>query len=162
MINKSGLLIFGGKAIGTTRIRRCRRASILPAVRDELRTSGATCRIMLTMKGKGGGCRLAQPAAKIMVGNIARILDGPLAPIPCANRTACRRCDDCRDPTLCEAPLAMTEARDATAAVLDRNSLADMCNARTTPAGLGGAGPHSDRRRKDFLPPPVRGGYIVY
>jgi Rrf2 family protein len=80
-------------------------------------------------KGKGGGYRLAKPATKIMVGDIVRALDGPLAPIRCASRTAYRRCDDCRDPKRCEVRLAMTEARDAIAAVLDRKSLADMCEA---------------------------------
>ena len=64
-----------------------------------------------------------------MVGDIVRALDGPLAPILCASRTAYKRCADCRDPKRCEVRLAMTEARDAIAAVLDGRSLADMCSA---------------------------------
>lgn len=78
-------------------------------------------------KGKGGGYRLAIPATKIMVGDIVRVLDGPLAPILCASRKAYKRCTDCRDPKRCEVRSAMTEARDAIAAVLDHKSLAAMC-----------------------------------
>lgn len=105
----------------------------LDAILARLREAG----LVEAKKGKGGGYRLARPATKINVGDIVRILDGPLAPIPCASRTAYRRCDDCRDPTRCEVRLAMTEARDAIAAVLDRKSLADMCNAATAAPGRG-------------------------
>ena len=101
----------------------------LDAILARLREAG----LVEAKKGKGGGYRLARPAAKIMVGDIVRTLDGPLAPIPCASRTAYRRCDDCRDPARCEVRLAMTEARDAIAAVLDSKSLADMCDAAPAP-----------------------------
>lgn len=95
----------------------------LDAILARLREAG----LVEAKKGKGGGYRLAKQPGKIMVGEIVRALDGPLAPIRCASRTAYRRCEDCRDPAKCEVRLAMTEARDAIAAVLDRKSLADMC-----------------------------------
>lgn len=94
----------------------------LDAILGQLREAG----LVAAKKGKGGGYRLARPAARIMVGDIVRALDGPLAPILCASRTAYRRCADCRDPKRCEVRLAMTEARDAIAAVLDKKSLAEM------------------------------------
>ncbi|HMN71306.1 MAG TPA: Rrf2 family transcriptional regulator [Rhodoblastus sp.] len=94
----------------------------LDAILAQLRESG----LVEARKGKGGGYRLARPPAKISVGDIVRTLDGPLAPILCASRRAYKRCLDCRDPRNCEVRLAMTEARDAIAAVLDAKSLADM------------------------------------
>lgn len=97
----------------------------LDAILAQLREAG----MVEAKKGKGGGYRLARPATRIMVGDIVRALDGPLAPIRCASRTAFRRCEDCRDPRRCEVRLAMTEARDAIASVLDNKSLADMCAA---------------------------------
>jgi Rrf2 family protein len=101
----------------------------LDAILGQLREAG----LVQAKKGKGGGYRLAKPAAKIMVGDIVRALDGPLAPILCASRTAYKRCQDCRDPKSCEVRLVMTEARDAIAAVLDSKSLTDMCAAAAAP-----------------------------
>ena len=82
--------------------------------------------LVYSRKGKGGGYALAKPAEQISVGTIVRILDGPLAPIPCASVTAFRICDDCVDPEACAVRLIMTEARNALAEVLDNRSLADL------------------------------------
>ncbi len=90
----------------------------------ELRKNG----LLASKTGKSGGYRLEQPPHAIMVGNIIRVLDGPLAPIPCASRTAYKPCPDCRDVENCRIRLVMLEARDAIAAVLDGISLADMCD----------------------------------
>lgn len=94
----------------------------LDAILVELRNAG----ILNSRKGKGGGYHLARPAEKITVGQIIRILDGPLAPIACASRTAYQPCDDCGDLAACAVRLTMLEVRDAMAAVLDRMSLAEM------------------------------------
>lgn len=76
--------------------------------------------------GKSGGYWLAQAPAAISVGEIIRVLDGPLAPIPCASRTAFKPCADCTDVNACRIRRVMLEARDAIAAVLDNTSLAEM------------------------------------
>ncbi|WP_234818823.1 Rrf2 family transcriptional regulator [Sinorhizobium fredii] len=44
------------------------------------------------------GIRLSKPASEIMIGQVIRALDGPLAPIHCASRSAFEACDDCNDP----------------------------------------------------------------
>ena len=82
--------------------------------------------LLSSKKGKGGGYVLARPAERIMVGDIVRILDGPLAPIPCVSRSAYRPCDDCVDETACTVRAVMQDVRDAIAAILDNTSLADM------------------------------------
>jgi len=82
--------------------------------------------LLSSKKGKGGGYVLARPAARIMVGDIVRILDGPLAPIPCVSRTAYRRCDDCGDEAGCSVRAVMQDVRDAIAGILDNTTLADM------------------------------------
>ena len=86
--------------------------------------------LLLSKKGKGGGYTLARPAARIMVGEIVRILDGPLAPVPCVSRTAYRRCEDCVDETACAVRSVMQDVRDAIAAILDNTSLGDMIQRR--------------------------------
>jgi Rrf2 family protein len=94
----------------------------LDTILGELRNAG----FVNSKKGKGGGYTLARPANEIRVGHIIRVLDGPLAPIQCASRTAYRRCEDCVDEKRCGVRLIMLEAREAISAVLDNHSLADM------------------------------------
>lgn len=60
----------------------------------ELRNTG----ILRSKKGPNGGYSLSKPATEIMIGQVIRALDGPLAPIRCASRTAFEACDDCNDP----------------------------------------------------------------
>ncbi len=94
----------------------------LDAILGDLRNAG----IVHSRKGPGGGYMLGRPARDIKVGNVIRILDGPLAPIACASRTAYRPCDDCKDVKACAVRIAMTRARDAMADVLDKMTVADM------------------------------------
>lgn len=88
----------------------------------ELKING----LLSSKKGKGGGYTLAKAAADIRVGDIVRILDGPLAPIACVSRTAYRPCADCVDETACTVRAIMQDVRDAVAAILDHTSLFDM------------------------------------
>ena len=94
----------------------------LDAILGELRTAG----LVHSKKGRGGGYVLAKPASKIMVGDIVRALDGPLAPIACASKSYYRRCDDCQNETQCSVRLMMLEVRASIASVLDHHSLAEM------------------------------------
>jgi hypothetical protein len=73
-----------------------------------------------------GGYRLARPASEIMVGTVVRALDGPLAPIACASRTAFEPCTDCGDVRMCPVRQIMVRVRDAIAGVLDTTSLAQL------------------------------------
>jgi Rrf2 family protein len=79
--------------------------------------------IVQSRKGKGGGYFLNRKPSDITLGEVMRVLDGPLAAVPCVSQTAYMRCDDCRDEDACAVRLAMKEVRDATARVLDRTSL---------------------------------------
>ena len=94
----------------------------LDAILGELRNAG----FVHSRKGPGGGYSLARPAADIRVGHVIRVLDGPLAPIQCASRTAFRPCDDCDDIERCGVRQIMVQVRDAMSAVLDQRSLAEM------------------------------------
>lgn len=82
--------------------------------------------ILQSRKGKGGGYLLARDPAKIYLGQIVRMFDGPLAPVPCASQTAYVACTDCPDEAACGVHLAMKKVRDATAAILDGTSIADL------------------------------------
>ncbi|MEH6719513.1 MAG: Rrf2 family transcriptional regulator [Aurantimonas endophytica] len=97
----------------------------LDAILGELRTAG----MVHARKGRGGGYALSRPADEIRVGHVLRVLDGPLAPIPCASRTAYRRCEDCVNERVCSVRRIMLEVRNAISAVLDERTLADVANA---------------------------------
>jgi len=94
----------------------------LDAILLELRNAG----ILTSKKGKGGGYHLARPPEKITAGQIIRILDGSLAPIACASRTAYRRCMDCPDEDACQIRDLMIDVRDSLALILDRTSIASL------------------------------------
>jgi Rrf2 family protein len=94
----------------------------LDAILGDLRNAG----IVFSKKGPGGGYLLARAASEIHVGQVIRILDGPLAPIACASRTAYRPCRDCGDVKTCTVRIAMSKVRDAIADILDRMTVADM------------------------------------
>ena len=84
----------------------------------ELRRHG----LVQSYRGQQGGYALAKPAREITLGNIVRVIDGPLAPIPCASVTRYRRCDDC-DADTCLVRYNMRKVRDAMSAILDRTTL---------------------------------------
>lgn len=93
----------------------------LDAILAELRNAG----FVRSKKGKQGGYALARPASEIMIGHVVRVLDGPLAPIPCASRTRYVPCDDC-DVATCQVRHLMLEVRNAIAEVLDKTSLSQL------------------------------------
>lgn len=82
--------------------------------------------LLRSKKGRGGGYSLSRPADSITVGEVIRIVDGPLAPIPCVSKTAYSRCSDCVDEAACGVRLVMKGVRDAIAGILDSTTFADV------------------------------------
>ena len=81
--------------------------------------------LVVSTRGKQGGFHLARPSHLFSFGDIIRVIEGPLALVPCVSRTAYKKCKDCRDEATCEIRLAMMTVRDDTARILDGRSLAD-------------------------------------
>jgi Rrf2 family protein len=79
---------------------------------------------LTSKRGKGGGYSLKKPMSKIKIGDVVRLIDGPLAPISCASVTAYAPCS-CPDEAHCGLRLLMVDVRNAIANILDRYSLAD-------------------------------------
>ena len=91
--------------------------------------------ILLDLKGRGllqskmgrkGGYQLSRPPSAITIGSIIRIMEGPLAPLPCASETAFRACEECQDVENCGTRIIMRRVRDAISDVLDRTTLAEL------------------------------------
>jgi Rrf2 family protein len=94
----------------------------LEAILLELKHRG----IVESKKGKGGGYFLRRPPAEIAFGEVIRVLEGPLAAVPCVSQTAYMKCAECVDEDTCGVRLAMKQVRDATARILDHKTLADV------------------------------------
>jgi Rrf2 family protein len=82
--------------------------------------------MLQSKKGKGGGYLLARRPEDISVGAVLRILDGTLAPVPCVGQSGYRPCDECKNPSACSIRLIMGEVHDATKAILDSTTLAQL------------------------------------
>jgi len=76
-------------------------------------------------RGRAGGYRLARPAREISFGAVIRLLDGPLALVPCASQTAYRACGDCVDEATCAIRRVLGRVRDEAARILDAFTLED-------------------------------------
>jgi Rrf2 family protein len=93
----------------------------------DLRRAG----IVGSRRGRDGGHHLIRDPADIYFGPVLRLIDGPVAPLPCLSRTAYRRCEDCTDEATCEIRAVFGRAYAAQLDVLERTSLADTLNVET-------------------------------
>jgi len=75
--------------------------------------------------GIGGGYYLAKEPEQINLGQVIRVLDGPLAPIRCVSHMAYESCG-CPDERTCGLRMVMGDVRDAIANILENTSLADV------------------------------------
>lgn len=107
----------------------------LESILVELRNAG----LVTSKRGTIGGHSLAKPAEEIMVGDVVRIIDGPIAPIRCASVTAYQPCADCIDPQTCALRDLMGDVRDAMSGIIDKRSLRELAQASVTaPAARAG------------------------
>lgn len=77
-------------------------------------------------KGKGGGYFLKMPAEDINMASLFRILDGPIALVPCVSLNYYEKCDDCPDEYTCCVNRLMAQVRDRTLKLLENETLADL------------------------------------
>jgi Rrf2 family protein len=94
----------------------------LELILGELKQHG----ILQSRKGRGGGYLLAKSPDTITVASVLRVLDGPIAPVPCLSRTAYQRCAECPQEESCGVRLVLREAHAASVQVLESTTLADM------------------------------------
>ncbi len=77
-------------------------------------------------KGKGGGYYLLKQPEDIKMSAIMRILEGPIALVPCVSLNFYEKCDDCPDEKACAVHNLMIEVRDSTLNIFNNRSLADL------------------------------------
>ncbi len=81
--------------------------------------------ILESKKGKGGGYYLKKDPATVKVVTIVRLVNGPVAMLPCVSLNFYRRCDNC-DEMSCGLHDIMIQVRDASLAVLEHKTLVDL------------------------------------
>lgn len=82
--------------------------------------------ILYSQKGRRGGYLLKKSPTNITIGEIIRVLEGPIAPVPCVSVHAYHSCTSCRDDRMCEIKMVMKDVRDSIAGILDSTSLTDL------------------------------------
>ena len=87
----------------------------------DLRKAG----ILESRRGKSGGYVMLRPADTVTFGEILRIFEGPLAPLPCLSRQAYRQCEDCVDERTCVIRREFGRSYEASRAVLDNRTIGD-------------------------------------
>ena len=63
----------------------------------EVRNAG----IIASTRGRSGGSQLIKAPSEISISELLRLIDGPIAPLPCLSRRAYQRCEDCVDEESC-------------------------------------------------------------
>jgi Rrf2 family protein len=91
----------------------------------ELRKAG----ILESKKGKGGGYYFAVDPHNVTLAKIMRLLDGPIALLPCVSLNFYEKCKDC-DEKICGLNRMMIQVRDATLTILESKTLADLKTTR--------------------------------
>ena len=82
--------------------------------------------ILGSKKGKGGGYYLLKDPKEITAATLIRVLDGPLAMLPCVSLNYYEKCDDCPDEAKCNLNKFMAQVRDNTLSLLQQKSLYDL------------------------------------
>ncbi len=83
--------------------------------------------ILASKKGKGGGYFFKVPPKDVPLARIIRIIDGPIAMLPCVSLYFYERCKNC-DEKHCGLHDIMVQVRDTTLKVLERKTVSDIAD----------------------------------
>jgi Rrf2 family protein len=82
-------------------------------------------KVLDSKKGKGGGYFFATHPGKITIAQALRIIDGPIALLPCVSLNFYERCRDCNE-AICGLNKVMAQTRDATLKILEKKTVLDL------------------------------------
>jgi len=82
--------------------------------------------ILSSKKGKGGGYFLLKKPSEIKISTVMRVLEGPIAMLPCVSLNYYEKCEDCKDEECCSLNTLMAEVRDSTLKILENKTLANF------------------------------------
>ena len=79
--------------------------------------------ILDSKTGKGGGYFLLKSPSDIKISTVIRVLEGPIAMLPCVSLNYYEKCDDCKNEESCSLNRLMAEVRDSTLKILENKTL---------------------------------------
>jgi len=82
--------------------------------------------VLGSKKGKHGGYYLRKEPSEILMTEVMRVLEGPIAMVPCVSLNFYEKCDDCPNEHLCSVNKLMIQVRDSTLKVFRNTTLADL------------------------------------
>jgi Rrf2 family protein len=88
----------------------------------DLRNAG----LISSTRGRSGGYVLIKPPAEVSISELLRLIDGPIAPLPCLSRRAYQRCEDCADEDTCRIRKVFADIFWSYLLLIESLSLADM------------------------------------
>ncbi|MDZ4094546.1 MAG: Rrf2 family transcriptional regulator [Paracoccaceae bacterium] len=88
----------------------------------EVRNAG----IIASTRGRSGGYVLIKDPAAVSVSELLRMIDGPIAPLPCLSRRAYQRCEDCSDEEACRIRKVFAEVFWSYLVLIESLTLADL------------------------------------
>ena len=100
------------------------RQAISEPYLEQLFTGLRKAGLVTSLRGVHGGYQLAREPAAIKLGEIIRVLEGPIDLMDCAAETAGET--TCRNSARCATRLFWQKLRDSIVQVLDSNTLADL------------------------------------
>lgn len=77
-------------------------------------------------KGKGGGYYLINNTENVPIASFYRILEGPIALVPCVSLNFYEKCDDCQDELNCSIHKLMINVRDSNLKIFENTTLQDL------------------------------------
>ncbi|WP_299106778.1 Rrf2 family transcriptional regulator [uncultured Winogradskyella sp.] len=84
--------------------------------------------VLGSKKGKGGGYYLLKDPKDIPMTTVMRLLEGPIAMVPCVSLNFYEKCEDCPDEKVCAVNKLMLKVRDNTLEIFRNTTLADLSN----------------------------------
>ena len=88
----------------------------------EVRNAG----VVASIRGRSGGYTLIKRPEDVSISELLRLIDGPIAPLPCLSRRAYQRCEDCTDEASCRLRRVFSEVFWSYLILIESLSLADM------------------------------------
>ena len=131
------LMVLGDERVATGKSKRIEEIAkrsgapkrFLEHILLEIRNAG----IIASTRGRAGGYALIKDPAQISIPELLRLIDGPIAPLPCLSRKAYQRCDDCTDEASCRLRRVFAEVFWSYLLIIESLTLADMLGG--APAG---------------------------
>ncbi|SON53639.1 Cysteine metabolism repressor [Hartmannibacter diazotrophicus] len=87
--------------------------------------------LIASRRGRHGGYILIKDPATVSLGHVLRMIDGPIAPLPCLSKTAYRPCPDCKSEENCAIRKVFGDVYAATLLAMEGMTLADLMRCDT-------------------------------